>query len=107
MCNSEKKGKYFQYRGNRMGGFRKGGVMAQAPRVTFEPLLAHFNSFCASVELGARPLLKCGGSGMPQVTILCHRNYAAGRDVVCQEEVTPPAQNQYTQEKKSLGIFFA
>ena len=33
-----------------------GSLRGGTPKVTFESLLGHFNSFCASVELGGRPL---------------------------------------------------
>ena len=33
-----------------------GSLWGGTPKVTFESLLGHFNSFCASVELGGRPL---------------------------------------------------
>ena len=47
--------------GTLSGHFGGGGT----PKVTFEPLLGHFNSFCASVELGGRPLHKSLQSSRP------------------------------------------
>ena len=43
------------------------------PEVTFESLLGHFNSFCAPVELGGRPLHKIRGASFPKPGLQCQQ----------------------------------
>ena len=52
-----------------------GHFRGRSARVTFESLLGHFNSFCVSVELGARPIHKGNPlfGGQRCFSEACHR----------------------------------
>ena len=67
-----------------------GSLWGRSARVTFESLLGHFNSFCASVELGGRPLHNFRGAWRPYTFSRLKSRHSGGATEPLRPRWRPP-----------------